>query len=249
MITFLIPLKSGQHVNSATAFRYLLRTTLAACWAVPDAQVLVVCNASTPIVSVPDAQAHRTKFLTIEETGLPYGDSDKEVKLFAGCRSWLAQSQWHDHLMPLDCDDLVSRSINKAALSGQSTVLMRGYLKIWDRAYLQDAFYWRNGSSHILARDFVEKATAKGLHKRFLFHHDFDYEADGFAKEFRPLILQRICHGENVHYRVEEMRLKKLLKYLFFSVPTDQSEFGKSVEHSATEYSVYPLPDVSENCS
>lgn len=229
MITFLIPLKSGKNVKNDDVFRGLLSSTLKTCRAVPGARTLIVCNRSTPLPSL-DPQVD---LLIVPETGEAYGDLDKGKKLEAGRLRWLQSATDADHLMPLDGDDLVSRHMNSAACPRCNTVLMAGFLQVYDRLYLQQNFYWRNGSSHLLCRDYVAQPPSTWRHERgFMFHQSFDHGQYRFLREFRALVVQRVGHGENVFCRADRNWLKTWLKWRFFSEPFSD-EFGcSSVPHS-----------------
>lgn len=220
MIIFLIPVKSPKHINDPKVFNRLLSTTLKSCLNVSNSKTIVVTNSG---VQIPPNMQHRVNHLVVPETNLEYGDRDKESKMYSGCLFFLNYFSPEDHLMPLDCDDLVSKDVCLAAHKNCNTSFLKGYLKIWNKGYLQKNFFHRNGSSHILCYDYVNELCKEPLREGFLFHQLFDETS--FIPCQNPLVLQRTCHGENVYYKKSNV-IKNFFKYLI-SHSISKEEFGQ----------------------
>jgi hypothetical protein len=221
MLTLLVPLKAHKDITDTYIFRQLLESTLESCQNVPDTKIIVVCQNNLLVRKDP-----QITILEIGLTGLDYGDTDKGYKIFQGAKVWLETATENDHLMVLDCDDLVSNKIASVCKPGISAAFEKGWLEVWGRYYLQDAFFWRNGSSHLFCYNYIKQAVKRQTDDwgTFLFHQGINYATYSFERVYTPLVIQRTGHGENCYYQ-KKTPFKNLLKY-FLSKAVSKKEFG-----------------------
>ena len=206
-ITFLIPLKSSTNIKDRDTFNKILQKTLEYTRKVPDHKTIIVCNPAT----VNSINIENEKIFTIPETNLPYGDEDKEMKVFRGCQYWL-YNNLSTHLMILDFDDLVLPSISEVVKQSDSSIYFEsGYQQIFNRYYLYSKNFWYHcGSSFIFNKDYISSQMNNySVGKSWMFHQS--HSKGSFHSVNSPHIIQRPWNGENVWWT--RIRLRDMFKW------------------------------------
>ena len=206
-ITFIIPVKHPKYIKNRAKFEKLVKTTLQYCLRIPDSTTIVVGNPGSIFFDIPSS----INQLIIEDIDFDYGDHDKGIKLQRGILQWFIKDL-SDHVMPLDCDDLVLPNIQDVPKDpNQSYVLTKGYQQIFNKVFTyEENFNYHCGSSFIFCKKYFTDYSKKySPLKPYLFHQDHDLSK--FVRIPRTFVIQRCWHGENIWWK--RMRLRDLAKW------------------------------------
>jgi glycosyltransferase involved in cell wall biosynthesis len=213
MLGFVIPLKS-QRVSSDwdLVCRNLERTLKSISNQTSDEyRIIIVCN---EIPALKDSNP-KAEYIQVEMDSVPdtirQKDSDKARKMWKGLNI-LRGDDRISHMMLLDADDCISRSLVQFVCSNKSAngwFMNSGfeYPEGSEIIYFRDHdIHYRTGSSHIIRKDLLEKYANIPFERidiEFLYHQNICSEMQASMNPLEPFpfpgVVYVVEHGENIY--------------------------------------------------